>query len=160
METARLTLMVIAAVASGLVAGIFLIFSITVMAALRRLPPAFGMAAMQHVNAIIQNVLFLGLFLGTALVSVILAVTAIMRWGEDGMAYLLVGSLLYLIGAFGVTVVCNVPRNNALAAVDANDPVAVDVWATYVAEWTMWNHVRAIANIGATICFVLAIVAM
>jgi uncharacterized membrane protein len=53
------------------------------------------------------------------------------------------------VGTFGVTVVANVPRNDALAALDADSAGAVAAWTRYLAEWTAWNHVRTPAALAA-----------
>ena len=71
----HLRLLVIAAVVgSGLVTGVLFAFSLVVMRALREMPPATGMAAMQRINVLILT----PLFLGTALLCVGIAALA---WG-------------------------------------------------------------------------------
>ena len=62
---------VLAALGSGLVAGLFFGFSTAVMKALARLPPAQGMKAMQDINVVILNPVFLAVFMGTALISAV-----------------------------------------------------------------------------------------
>ena len=57
-------------------------------------------------------------FFGTAATCVVLTVSSLLRWHRPGGAILLVGSLLYLFGTILVTIVFNVPRNEALEAVD------------------------------------------
>ena len=111
-----------AALGSGLAAGVFFAFSAFVMRALRRLSAGAGMAAMQSINVAVINPLFLGVFLGTAAASAAAVVAAVVRRAEPGAAYLLAGGALYLVGTFGVTVLFNVPLNNALAAADPADP--------------------------------------
>lgn len=88
--------------------------------------------------------MFLGVFLGTAVGCVILVVSALLTWQRPGAACVLVGSALYLLGTFLVTAVFNVPRNNALAALDPASAGSARFWAEYVAGWTLWNHVRTI----------------
>lgn len=56
-----------AIIGSGLMAGLFFVFSVCVMQALSRLPPEQGIAAMNAINVVIQNPLFLIAFMGTAL---------------------------------------------------------------------------------------------
>jgi len=51
----------------GLMAGLFFIFSVCIMKALGQLPPEKGIAAMQFINVVIVNPLFMLVFLGTAL---------------------------------------------------------------------------------------------
>jgi uncharacterized membrane protein len=56
-----------------------------------------------------------------------------------------------------VTMAFNVPRNNALAAVDPASPEGVRVWAGYLPGWTAWNHVRTVAALAAAASLTLAL---
>ena len=55
------------ALGSGLMAGLFFVFSVTIMAALAKLTPANGIAAMQWIDVVILSGTFLSIFMGTAL---------------------------------------------------------------------------------------------
>lgn len=145
------------ALGSGLVAGIFFAFSNSVMRSLGSLPPAHGIAAMQAINIIIINPLFLTVFMGTALACVVAAIAAVMHWQDPGHAWLLAGSLLYFVGTFVVTMVFNVPRNNVLAAVAPDSAEGAAIWASYLPTWTAWNHVRTVASLAALASFVMAL---
>ncbi|MFA1821013.1 DUF1772 domain-containing protein [Virgibacillus oceani] len=146
-----------AALGSGLIAGLFFAFSSFIMRALVRLPTEQGIAAMQSINISVLNRLFLIVFMGNALVSVLLTVISLFHWGNPGSVYLLVGSLLYLFGSFIVTVVCNVPLNNVLARVDATDSESIAVWKDYIFKWTAWNHIRTITSLTAMTSFIFAL---
>ncbi len=136
----------------GLIAGVFFAFSTFVMRALARLQPAQGIGAMQSINRTVINPWFLGVFLGTAAVCILLAGSALLRWHQPGAAYLLGGSLFYLIGTVLVTIVFNVPMNDTLESVDPESNDAPDQWTSYLAKWTAWNHVRtAAALLGAAL---------
>jgi uncharacterized membrane protein len=63
-----------------------------------------------------------------------------MNLDASGNLLLLIGAICYLIGPFGVTMICNVPLNNRLA--EAESPDADEVWADYQIRWQRWNHVR------------------
>ena len=126
------------------------------MAALRRISPASGISAMQSVNVVVLNPVFLGTFFGTSALSLVLAVSALMNWAEPGAFDLLVGSLLYLIGSILVTMICNVPLNDRLAAVKPESAEGNAVWTHYLSVWTAWNHVRTVASLAAMACFILA----
>ena len=139
------TLTLIAALGCGLVAGIFFAFSTFVMKALARVPSAEGIAAMQSINITVINPWFMGAFFGTASACVLVVVISLFRWNEAEAVYLVSGGLAYLIGTILVTIVFNVPRNNALAAVDPQSADGARVWAGYVTGWTAWNHVRTVA---------------
>ncbi len=138
-----------AALGSGLIAGVFFAFSAFVMKALGRLPVGQGIAAMQSVNVVVLNPWFLGVFLGTALLSLLALASAWMQWGRPAAPWLAAGGLLYLVGCLGVTMACNVPRNEALARVEAHSRGADALWADYLKTWTAWNHVRTAASLVA-----------
>jgi uncharacterized membrane protein len=147
-----------AALGSGLVAGIFFAFSSFVMAALSRILPEQGITAMQSINITVLNPAFLTAFLGTGAVCVALAAGSYVWWGEASGKLILAASLIYLIGCIGVTMVCNVPLNDALAAVQPNTPEAAAVWSRYLTVWTGWNHLRTVASLLSAILFTAALV--
>ena len=67
---------------------------------------------------------------------------------------MLAGGALYVLGMFVVTVVRNVPLNNALEAADPSSPDGAAIWSRYLREWTTWNHVRTIASTAACAAFI------
>ena len=144
-----------AALGSGLVAGTFFIFSAAIMGALERLPSADGMRAMQSINLVIINRVFLGVFLGTGLLSAIIAILGFLRAAEPGWPFLIAGSAVYLVGSILVTIFLNVPLNNALAAARPGTPEAEAVWQNYLRTWTYWNHVRTLASVLAALSFIV-----
>src|SRR5262247_2159566 len=145
------------ALGCGLMAGVFFAFSAFVMNALARLPPAQGIAAMQSINIAVINPLFLAVFVGTAAACLLLAGSALFKWQRPGTGYLLAGCLLYLAGTFLVTLVFNVPRNEALAAVDPVSADGAKFWTGYLSGWTAWNHVRLVAALAATALIMIAL---
>jgi len=50
-----------------------------------------------------------------------------------------------------LTIAFNVPRNDALAAVDPASAEGASLWASYVTVWTAWNHVRTVAALAAAL---------
>jgi uncharacterized membrane protein len=141
----------------GLIAGVFFAFSTFVMKALSQQPPAQGMATMQSINITVINPWFMTVFLGTAAVCLFLAIASLSKWHQPSAILLLIGSLLYIIGTFGVTMVGNVPLNDALAIADPNSAEGAKLWASYLTAWTFWNHVRTVAAFGAAIAFMMTL---
>lgn len=144
-------LTLLAAVGAGLNAGLFFIFSNTIMRSLDRLPAAGAVAAMSSINAVIQNPLFFLVFFGTALLCLALLV------GQLDAPLVVLGALLYLVGSLGITMVCNVPLNDRLAKVL---PAATDMetqWRDYRGLWTRWNHVRTVACLLAAAAFTFSL---
>lgn len=144
-----------AIVGCGLIAGTFFVFSVAVMTALGRLSPADGMRAMQSINRVILNPIFLGVFLGTGVLSLVIIVINLLHPSYPGWGYSLLGATFYLIGSVFVTIVFNVPLNNALAAVEPGAPEGDAVWQNYLRNWTYWNHVRTLASLISTTLFII-----
>jgi uncharacterized membrane protein len=143
----------LSALGSGLVAGFFYAFSTTVMKSLAKLPTPQGISAMQTINVVVLNPWFLALFLGTALACLASIIAALVRWQRPGAGYALSGAVLYLAGTFLVTMLFNVPRNDALAAVDPRSAEGAALWAEYLSSWSLWNHVRTAAALAAAVMF-------
>ena len=144
-------------VGSGLLAGLYFAFSAFIMNALSRIDQSAGIAAMNAINRVIVQSLFLPVFLGSMLTCLALAILAPFRWDEPGAAMWLAGGVLYIVGMFVVTIVFNVPLNNALAAVQPASSEAATLWTRYLSDWTWWNHVRTIASTLAFVLFIAAI---
>jgi len=149
MSTLELVLL-LGALGSALMAGTFFVFSVAVMKALGALPPPQGIAAMQSINRVIVNPIFLVVFMGTGALS--LAVIA-MAWPAP---WAVAGALLYLVGSIVVTMRFNVPRNNALERETPDSVQGAALWRDYLVTWTAWNHVRTAACAAALVCFVIA----
>jgi uncharacterized membrane protein len=134
---------------AGLVTGLLFAFSNFVMRALADLPNDTGMLAMQRVNERILNPVFLVLFFGTTILCALVAFKSAQQLGAPDSLYLFIGSLLYVIGPFGVTVLFNVPLNNQLAEADCPD--ADKAWPAYQVQWQRWNHVRTYIGVASVL---------
>lgn len=158
MDGLLFTLTLLAALGSGLVAGVFFAFSTFVMSALARLPAPQGIAAMQSINVVVLNPWFLGLFFGTAAIGLLLTILSLLAGSGRSATWAIAGALLYLLGSILVTMRGNVPLNQALAAAQPEGAEGAALWTRYVARWTAWNHVRTAASLAAAAAFILALV--
>jgi len=141
-------------VGCGLIGGVFFAFSAFVMSGLNRLPPSRATAAMQSINVTAQHPpLMLALF-GTAAVCGSLIYRAVTTWGDRRALLLLIGVVIYLIGAILVTIAVNVPLNNQLAVLAPAGPDAPAHWEHFMTLWTLANHIRAVLSLAA--CALLA----
>jgi uncharacterized membrane protein len=150
-------LKLVALLGCGLNAGVFFAFSTFVMSALARLQPPQGIAAMQAINITAINPLFMMALFGTAGACIFLAIASFFKWQQPISAYLLIGSLLYLIGTVGVTIAFNIPLNYALAKVDPGSTEGARLWGSYLTNWTLWNHVRTVAAFLAAALFAITL---
>lgn len=155
--TVQQTLLLTAAVGTGVVAGVFFAFSVFVMKALHALPPEQGMRAMQSINTAAPAPLFVLLLFGTGLCCLVIAVAAVRDLSAPGNALRLAGAVLYLLCVVGLTVAYHVPHNDTLAALDPTSTEGLHYWASYVVDWTRLNHVRTCGSLAAAIAFTLAL---
>ncbi len=150
-------LTLISALGCGLIAGVFFAFSAFVMPALARIPPAQGITAMQSINVVALRWPLMAAFFGTAASCALLAVGSLF-WSQEHLdSFLFIGGVIYLVGTLLVTALFNVPRNEKLAAVRSDSAEAAELWSRYVAEWTAWNHLRALAALLAAALLTIAL---
>jgi uncharacterized membrane protein len=148
MTALALTLTVVTLALAGAMAGFFYAYSMSVMRALDAVDPKAAIASMQSINIVVRNAIFFPAFFGTPVV----ALVAGGLWWKAGAGQvallLLLAAIVYLAGTFLVTVVANVPMNEALAiATIPTDPAqARTLWQNYSGPWTLWNHVRTVAS--------------
>jgi uncharacterized membrane protein len=151
-------LTVLAALGSAVVGGAMYAFSSFIMSGLDRATPEQAVGAMNGMNVTAVRAPFMTPFIGTALLSVALVVTGLVRWGRPVSLPLVAAGLVYLAGTFVLTIAYHVPRNDALGLVDPASAEAAAKWATYYREWTRMNHVRTVASLAAAGLFVWALV--
>jgi len=143
------------AIGCGLLAGTYFAFSTFIMTALGRIEPFHAISAMKSINSRILRSLFMPLFFGTTVASAVLAIIGLLRRGQPGGTAMVAGGLIYVVGMFVCTVFFNVPLNNALGS--AAGEASASIWARYLKEWTMWNHVRTISSAAACALYIRAI---
>ena len=142
----------------GLAAGVFALYAHTIMPALKTTDDRTFVASFQALDRAIINPWFMvGGFAG-ALVLTGLAVLTQLR--QDALPWILVALALYLV-TFVVTVVVNVPLNDAIKA--AGDPDRITDLAQVRADfhevrWAAFNLVRVVTTTGAFASLLWALV--
>lgn len=133
--------LILAVIATGLMAGVFQLYSHTVMPGLAKTDDRTFVGAFVAIDRAIMNPLFLATFLGPFVFS---GAATLLSLGPESRPL-----LPWLAGAWGLYLVVviitggmNVPRNNAIKA--DTDPDLGAVRARFdEALWTRWNHVRS-----------------
>ena len=136
-----------AALSSGLMAGVYFAFSVFIMKAFDTIDATQSITAMNAINEIILRSLFMPVFFGSSIVSVLLIVVAIVFWGEAGSALALIAGMIYFFGMFVCTVVYNVPLNDTLLRLAATSENAQQGWSHNLNKWTKWNHLRTVSSL-------------
>ena len=113
---------------------------------------------MQVINREVFRWVVMALFLGMAVLSLALAGFGLFVLAGPAGWLIAAAGLVYLLGCFGVTALCNVPMNEALAGMETTSPEAREYWVQhYVPRWTFWNTVRTIACAVAALLLVFAL---
>ena len=141
----------------GVMAGFFFAFSFVVMPGLAAMEPLAALAAMQAINLAVRNAVFALGFFGALILCIGVALHALVRRDAPACWLALSAAVIYLVGAFGVTSVFNVPLNAEIAALDPIRPENAGVMVSYISEWTIWNHVRTLASLAAFVLLLLSL---
>ena len=64
-------------------------------------------------------------------------------------------AFIYLLGAFGVATLFNVPLNGEIAPLDPSRPKSAGAMVSYISQWTLWNHLRTLGSLVAFVLLVL-----
>lgn len=134
-----------AAIGGCLGAGVYLSFAAIVMPALGRLPASDAAAAMARINLAAVRPPFMLVFFGGAAAAGALAVVELVAGRFEGRsAARLLGASLVL-ASHAVTVAANVPLNNRLAALAADEVRVRAYWPVFAARWGRANGLRTVA---------------
>ncbi|WP_172803377.1 DUF1772 domain-containing protein [Alloactinosynnema sp. L-07] len=138
-------MVLVAAIASGLIAGVFLGFSVGVMPALKQVDDKVFIDVMQRINRVIGNGLFGLTFLVSMLTALAIPVIDLVNGGGVDAAAV-IGAVLVVL-SHGFTFGGNFPLN---ARLEAAGPVArqqnsAEVRQTFEAPWNRWHNLRGLA---------------
>ncbi|MEV6302422.1 DUF1772 domain-containing protein [Actinoplanes sp. NPDC051861] len=144
----RTTILLIAVLLLGLMAGLFYAYAGSVMPGMRRAADRAAVDVMQRINLAIQNPLFLVIFTGA------LIFTGIATFQNAGRSEVFVPLLIALV-LYGLTLaitgVFNIPLNNQLDR--AGDPDQIEdlaaVRAAFFPRWVRFNILRTVTSVAA-----------
>jgi len=147
-----------ATLTTGLIAGVFYAYAVSVNLGLAGQPDAGYVAAMQAINERIQNPLFFLSFFGAVLFLLAALAAHSPRPRSSRFWLIALASALYVGGGFLLTVFVNVPLNEALArvALEAFPGELARARAAYEDPWVFWNGVRTVFSFVASLALVCA----
>ena len=143
---------------TGLMAGVFWIFSNTIMPGLRHTDDRTFIGAFQSMDRAIINPWFMAAFFGALVLTGLAAALHFTGDRRHVLPWLGAAFVLYLI-AVVITMAVNVPLNDALKA--AGDPARIGDLAAvrqhfHEARWSAWNLVRTLTSTAAFGCLIAA----
>jgi uncharacterized membrane protein len=158
-RSVRLTFLGLCIFASALISGFFYAYYCSVMPGLAATDAQSAIKAMQGINAVVRNASFAFSFFGTLVFGAI-AIFLLVGAGGWPLALALLGTAIYGLGAFMVTLLYSVPLNEALAAVTPTPQDAVQIWQNYLEPWAFWNALRTLMSILSLAAFTGSFVAL
>ncbi|GAA3757791.1 DUF1772 domain-containing protein [Plantactinospora mayteni] len=149
-----------AAMTTGLVAGVIILYAHTIMPGLGRTDDRTFVAAFQAIDRAIINPWFMSCFLGALVLTGVSAALHLRADGRGGLPWIVVAFGLYLVVVV-ITLAVNVPLNDAIKA--AGDPDRITDLARVrrdfgEARWRAWNLVRVVLSSTAFGCLLVALV--
>ncbi len=144
---------------SGLIAGLLFGYACSVNLGLHYLSDAGYVKAMQAINIKIQNVYFFTVFIGILFLMPASAWLSFSAINKTAFYFLLVATLIYFAGTFGITIFGNIPLNNQMAAIDLatiNNETLSAFRNHFESLWNTYHFIRTLASI---ISFLLTIIA-
>jgi uncharacterized membrane protein len=147
--TTTTVLTVLTAVGAATFGGALFAFSAFVMHGLDRTPTRSAVEAMQHINLSAPRAPLVVVMIGTTGLAVATAVLS--------RSPLVVAGCAAFLASIAITGMFHIPRNNALADVDAAGPDAPAAWAAYSGPWQRGNHVRTAAALGGALLLMVSL---
>jgi uncharacterized membrane protein len=157
--TTPLFLLILTAICSSLIAGLFYAYSVSVNPGLHALSDEQYVAAMQSINKAILNPFFFATFMGTLVLLPVSTYLHVSHANKAKFVLLLTASIIYILLVFGVTVVKNVPLNEELARYDlssASPEAITSARVKFENTWNAWHQVRTLSCIIAAAFVIVA----
>lgn len=144
-----------ALVLTGLSAGLFYAWMVSVIPGTRKVADITYLESMQSINRAILNPAFFLTFVGSPL---FLAISTIQQY-HSGNAFglLLTATIIYLLGTFGVTAFGNVPLNDALDALELAELSGTKMQDFRKVYEEKWNRLHLIRTVFAVLTFLIAL---
>lgn len=157
MDAVRLAALVLATISTGMVAGIFYGFSISVLVTMRGVDDRTYVDLNQKINRDIQNGRFYLVFVGAVPLHV-LAIVLLLGGGRGPVLLPAILGLVVYFAAFVVTVAGNLPLVAQLDKAGSRGD-ATEVRRRYEGPWVRLHTIRTILHTGAFGAFCWALVA-
>jgi uncharacterized membrane protein len=145
-----------ATVGAAVNAGVFLAFSSFVMPAVRDLPAAGGIEAMQALDRAAPAP-FTVLGFGTAILCLPVIVRGLRAWRTTTGRWMLGGAAAFLVSAIVITFAANVPISYTIDTLDPGSLGAQTRWVDLAGQWAWWNHLRTLGSGAAAVALAIAL---
>ena len=154
----KTTILIITTLSSGLMAGLFYSWSVSVTLGLAKIGNANYLQAFQSMNRAILNPAFFIFFMGLV---ILLPLVSYMYSTSLSTQFWLIlsATILYMLGVMVVTIFGNVPMNNTLEVLQIESMSLEQMSSFRLGFESKWNNLNMIRTICSSFSFVLLILA-
>lgn len=139
---------------TGLSAGLFYAWAVSVIPGTQKIADSTYLETMQAINRAILNPAFYLSFFGSV---IMLGMASFYHYQSSGFWLILIATLVYLVGTFGVTAFGNVPLNDQLDLLDLAE-LAADAKAKFRQDYELkWNRLHTIRTACSIASFLLSL---
>ena len=144
---------------TGLSAGFFLAWQISVLPGTIRTADHVYLSTMQSINRAILNPVFYLVFFGAI---ILLSLSGIFEFADSRIPFFLIlsAAIVYLIGTIGVTGLGNVPLNDQLDLLNLDSLSESALKKFRMAYEIKWNRLHLIRTVSAVVSFILTAIAL
>ena len=145
----------VAILLTGLSAGLFFAWQVSVIPGTKRVQDSVYIETMQEINRAIINPPFMMIFLGSLIVQLL---TVVLYWNTTITLWLILGAtLLYGIGTVIVTGMGNVPLNDKLDVLSLNEQSEIQMASERQQYEANWNRLHTVRTLFAVLSFMFLI---
>ncbi|MCG8608022.1 DUF1772 domain-containing protein [bacterium] len=150
-------ILILTTLSSGLMAGLFYAWSISVTPGLKRVGDENYLQAFQSMNRAILNPAFFIFFMGLVILLPLLCYLYYQSSVATQFWYILSATFFYMGGVMAVTVFGNVPMNNALEVLKIESMTSEQMASFRLGFESKWNNLNMIRTFCSSLSFVLLI---
>ena len=155
--TLKIIVLYIAILLTGLSAGLFYAWQVSVIPGTKLTQDSTYIETMQKINRAIINPPFILIFLGSFLIQIM---SVILYWNTEMSLWLILSAtLVYGAGTVMVTGLGNVPLNDALDELQLNDLSKEEISKERHDYEVPWNRLHLIRTVFAVLSFMLLLIA-
>ncbi len=152
----KLIVLLSSVILTGLSAGFFAAWSVSVIPGTLRVTDTVYLETMQSINRAILNPVFFLIFFGSV---VLLGFSTVLEFNTNKLAFyfLLTATLVYLLGTVGITAAGNVPLNNQLDVMNL-ETLGMSKMSEFRKMYeSKWNVLHTYRTVFSVLAFILAI---
>jgi uncharacterized membrane protein len=150
-------ILIMATLSSGLIAGLFYAWSISVTPGLAKVSDENYLHAFQSMNRAILNPALFIFFFGLVILLPMLCYLSYKSPGSSVFWLILPATIFYLVGTMAVTILGNIPLNNALEALKIDSMTFEHMASFRLGFENKWNTLNMIRTICSSLSFLLLI---